>query len=156
MTMRRSPSSLLRALRRDESGASIVEMGFLLPILAVMVAAIIDLSMGISERFSLQQAINRSLEMVQANRPTITLPNSSAVDYTFLRQEVATAAKVPVGNVALTRWLECSGSERPFEGSCLASEDTARYLRLRVTKNFVGKLYVKTVPLEATGAVRIQ
>ena len=154
--MRRSPSSLLRALRRDQRGATVAEMGFLLPILAVMVAGIIDLSAGISERFSLQQAINRSLEMVQANRPTITLPNSSTVDYTFLRQEVATAAKVPVASVTLTQWLECNGAERPFDGSCLASEDTARYLRLRVNKNFVGKLYVKTVPLEATGAVRIQ
>jgi Flp pilus assembly protein TadG len=151
------PASLLRALRRDEQGTTLVEMGFLLPILAVMIAGIIDLSMGISARFSLQQSVTRSLEMIQANRPSITNMQSNTVNYDFLKQEVAAAAGVGVDKVTLNQWLECSGvRQSSYTGTCAATQDTARYIELVVTKNYVGKLYVKTVPLRATAAVRVQ
>jgi Flp pilus assembly protein TadG len=160
VTVRRNACSIrraLRRLRRDESGASLVEMGFLLPILAVMIAGIIDLSMGISERFSLQQSLNRSLEIVQANRPSITNMQNNTVNFDYLRQEVATVAGVTLDKVTLNQWLECNGVRQgSYNGVCLANQDIARYVELTVTKNYVGKLYVKTVPLRASAAVRVQ
>ena len=147
---------LLLCLRRDERGVSAVEFAFLAPILATLILGIIDLSTGLSHRFTLQKAVNRSLEMVQANR-VATGPQGGTPNYDFLKQEVATAADVPLGNVTLTKWRECNGvPQSSYEGSCADDVDMARYLQLMVTKDFSGKLYLKPVVLRASSAVRVQ
>lgn len=145
-----------RPLLADERGVSMIEFGFMAPLLALLVAGIVDLSMGLSHRFSLQQALNRSLEMVQANRPDMG-SEESAPDYEYLRQEAATAAGVSLDKVTMNRWLECNGVKQPqFTGTCAQDQELARYVELQVVKNFEGKMYVKTVPVTATAAVRVQ
>ena len=156
MTAIRSLLLCARSVSRDERGVTFVEFGFLAPILAVLVAGIVDLSMGMSHRFSLQQAVNRSLEAVQANRPQM---NSEAndVDYTYLATETATAAGVPVSKVTLTKWRECNGvKQSTYTGFCPDGVELARYVQVSVTKDFTGRMYVKTVPVVATAAVRVQ
>jgi hypothetical protein len=118
-----------------------------------MILGIIDLSTGLSQRFSLQQAVNRSLEIVQANRVAANAQGTQ--DYSFLKTEVTTA--VPSATVTLTQWLECDGAKQAsYTGTCGAGEDTARYLELRATRDFRGKIYLKPVTLVATSAVRVQ
>jgi Flp pilus assembly protein TadG len=147
--------ALVRSLAGDERGVSMVEFAFLLPLLALLVAGIIDLSQGFSHRFALQQALNRSLEIVQANRPD-TDSEGSDVDYAYLVTEAATAAGVTPDKVTLTRWRECDGARQPYIGQCAPGVEMARYVELQVRKDFVGKLYLKTVPVTATAAVRVQ
>jgi Flp pilus assembly protein TadG len=146
-----------RSVSRDERGVTFVEFAFLAPILAVLVAGIVDLSMGMSHRFSLQQAVNRSLEVVQANRPHM---NSEAtdIDYTYLATEAAAAAGVTVDKVTLTKWRECNGvKQATYTGFCPDGVELARYVRVSVTKNFTGRMYIKTAtPVVATAAVRVQ
>ena len=144
-------------LVRDERGVSMIEFGIIAPFMALLIGGIVDLSMGLSQRFSMQQALNRSLEMVQANRPHAEA-DESEIDYDFLVREAATAADVPVNKVTLNQWLECNGARQAsFSGSCADGTDTARYLELRVVKDFTGRMFVKTtVPITATAAVRIQ
>lgn len=147
---------ILRRLNDDERGVSMVEFGFVAPVLALMVAGIVDLSMGLSHRFGLQQAVNRSLEMVQANRVQGNA-TSTGPDYSVLVRETAAAAGVTEDKVTMTRWLECDGVKQgSFDGSCAATADAARYVELRVVKDFVGRMFVKTVPVTVAGAVRIQ
>ena len=156
MTAIRSLLLCARSVSRDERGVTFVEFGFLAPILAVLVAGIVDLSMGLSHRFSLQQAVNRSLEVVQANRPQMS-SDESDVDYTYLATETATAAGVPASKVTLTKWCECDGvKQSSYTGSCTDGAELARYVQIRVTKDFSGKMLVKTVPVVATAAVRVQ
>jgi Flp pilus assembly protein TadG len=144
------------ALRRDERGVSVIEMGFLAPLLALFAIGIIDLGRGLSERFSLQQAVNRSLELVQA-RPGRGGAEATDVDYSYVRTEAATAAGVPESQVTLTRWRECNGeTASTYTGTCGVGEDQARYLRVRIEKNFVGEFYFNTIPMAASGALRIQ
>lgn len=143
----------LLCLRRDERGVSAIEFAFLVPILATLILGIIDLSTGLQHRFTLQQAVTRSLEIVQANR--VSANSSGTPDYEFLRQEVATAANVPLGNVTLNQFRECNGA-RATALPCAANVDTARYLELTVTKDFRGKMYLKPIVLRASSAVRIQ
>ena len=151
MTMLR----LLQSLRRDERGVSAIEFAFLIPILATLILGIIDLSSGLQQRFTLQQAVNRSFEIVQANR--VAANSSGTPDYEFLRQEVATAANVPVGNVTLNRFRECNGARQAvFTDSCDDGVDMARYLELIVTKDFRGKMYLKPIVLRASATVRVQ
>jgi Flp pilus assembly protein TadG len=143
-------------IAQDRRGVSMIEFGLLAPVLAVLVGAIIDLSMGLSHVFTLQQSLNRSLEIVQANRPQKTA-QASDVDFSYLTREVAQAAGVPESKVGLTRWLECDGvKQSDYNGSCAVGADMARYIDLKVTKDYVGKMYMKTFPVTATAAVRIQ
>jgi Flp pilus assembly pilin Flp len=146
----------LRALARDERGTSLIEFGFLAPFLALLTMGIIDLSRGLADRFALQQAVNRSLELVQA-RPAVAGAQATDVDYSFVRTEAASAAGVPASQVVLTRWLECDGVEQPsVTGTCPDGDATARYLRVHISKDFHGDFYYDTIHLHASGALRTQ
>jgi Flp pilus assembly protein TadG len=146
----------LPSLARDERGTSLIEFGFLAPFLAMLAMGVIDLSRGLAERFALQQAVNRSLELVQA-RPAVAGATATDLDYSFVKTEAASAAGVPVSQVTLTRWLECNGVEQAsVTGSCAGTADTARYLRVHITKNFQGDFYFRTIPMTASGALRTQ
>jgi Flp pilus assembly protein TadG len=146
----------LRALARDERGTSLIEFGFLVPFLALLTMGIIDLSRGLAERFAIQQAVNRGLELVQA-RPAVAGATGSDVDYSYVKTEVATAAVVPQSQVTLTQWLECNGNNAgDVNGTCPDGQDMARYLRVRVTKDFKGEFYYDTIPMAASGTLRTQ
>jgi Flp pilus assembly protein TadG len=146
----------LRSLARDERGTSLIEFGFLAPFLALLTMGVIDLSRGLADRFALQQAVNRSLELVQA-RPAVAGDDATDVDYSFVRTEAASAAGVPASQVILTRWLECDGVEQPsVTGTCADGEDVARYLRVHISKDFHGDFYYDTIHLHASGALRTQ
>lgn len=148
--------TLLPRLALDERGTSLIEFGFMAPLLAVLAMGVVDLSRGLAERFALQQAVNRSLELVQA-RPAVAGAEATDLDYSYVQTEAATAAGVPESQVTLTRWLECDGEEQAsVTGTCADGEDTARYLRVRITKNFEGDFYFQTIAMSATGALRTQ
>lgn len=149
----------LRALARDERGVSIVEMALLAPILAAFTVGIGDLGRGFAERFALQQAIHRTLEMAH---------QAGAVDgeYDYLIAQAAEAAAVPVDDVSLDEWLECDGTRQPaFDGTCPTGQQIARYIELRIdcTYNpmFSGLPFVNrnpdgSVPMSAEASLRIQ
>lgn len=146
----------LLTLARDQRGTSLIEFGFLAPFLALLTMGVIDLSRGLAERFALQQAVNRGLELVQA-RPAVASAKSNDVDYSFVKTEVARAAGVAGTQVTLTRWLECNGgAPKDVNASCAANEDSARYLKVRVTKNFTGEFYYESIPMAASGTLRTQ
>jgi Flp pilus assembly protein TadG len=143
-------------LARDERGTSLIEFGFVAPFLALLTMGIIDLSRGLAERFAIQQAVSRSLELVQA-RPVVASATASDVDYSFVKTEAAAAAGVPESQVTLTRWLECNGTDKgDVNGTCATGQDSARYLRVRVTKDFQGDFYFATIPMSASGTLRTQ
>jgi Flp pilus assembly protein TadG len=145
----------LRSLARDERGTSLIEFGFLVPFLALLTMGVIDLSQGLAERFAIQQAVAQGLELVQA-RPAVADAESGDVDYSFVKNKVAAVAGVPANQVTLTRWLECNGTQKTVNSSCAEGEVVARYLKVRVTKNFNGDFYYKTIPMAASGTLRTQ
>lgn len=147
---------LLPALARDERGTSLIEFGFLAPFLALLTMGVIDLSRGLAERFALQQAVNMGLELVQA-KPAVADAKTNDVNYDFVKDEVVAQTGVAPAQVTLDRWLECDGGDpKLITETCTGTEDVARYLRVRVTKNFTGEFYYKTIPMAASGTVRIQ
>jgi Flp pilus assembly protein TadG len=146
----------IMTLARDERGTSLIEFGFLAPFLALLTMGVIDLSRGLAERFAIQQAVNRGLELVQA-RPAVADANSGDVDYSFVKTEVAAAAGVPESKVTLTRWLECDGGDpKDVNTTCAGGQAVARYIKVRVTKNFTGQFYYDTIPMAASGTLRTQ
>lgn len=147
---------MLTTLARDERGTSLIEFGFLVPFLALLTMGVIDLSRGLAERFALQQAVNQGLELVQA-RPAVADAGSNDVNYDFVKNHIVAVTGVPPAQVTLTRWLECDGADKgDVNGTCTGTEDSARYLRVRVTKNFVGEFYFDNIPMAATGTLRTQ
>lgn len=158
-------SSTLRRFRRlalDSRGTSIIEMGFLAPILATLMMGIADLGMGFSAKFALEQAAQRTLEK--------TRTHGSGTDYTYLRQEAATAANVPIGNVTVDPWLECDNvRQASFGGACTGTQTMARYVQITITssydtlfpygplaKAFATRYANGVLPISADAAVRVQ
>ena len=144
-----------RRLARDDRGTSLIEFGMLAPFLAFLTMGVIDLSRGLADRFALQQAVNRSLELAQA-RPAVAGAKATDVSYDFVKDEAVRAAGTG-STVTLTRWLECNGVEQPsVTGTCPDGQDVARYLRIRIAKDFHGEFYYGTIHLHASGALRTQ
>lgn len=140
----------------NERGASMVEFAVAAPVLAFLLAGISDFAQAVSGKFSVKQAVNRSLELVQASPPQ-SHARSSQVDYSHVAEEAAAAAAVPISAVTLTLWLQCDGERQAdYHGSCQPGQDTARYLHLRIVKDWAGGLFVDSYQLVASGAVRIQ
>jgi Flp pilus assembly protein TadG len=144
----------LPRLALDERGTALIEFGFLAPFLALLTLGVIDLSYGLAARFQLQQAVSLSLELVQS-QPRTADPETGLVDYTF----VETQAKAAAGTDAIVKmdvWLECNETEKKYNESCAAGEDTARYLRVKISRDFHGDFYFDTIPMSAAGTLRIQ
>lgn len=149
-----------KPLRRDERGASMVEFALFVPILAVMVMGITDVSMGYSRKLTLEQAAYRALERVAVG--------SVQSDYSYLRAEAAAAAGVPVANVTVDNWLECDGvRQTSFNGVCPETQMVSRYVRVAITATYTPSFNYGplargfagangTVPISASASLRIQ
>lgn len=150
--------SRLRALQRDERGLSLVEFAAIAPFLGVLTVAMADLGRGYAERFSLQQAVNRTLELAHQG--------TKLNDYSFLIAEAMSAADVPATSVTLTQWLECDGGTAlAFTATCSGTQQTARYVKLTVVKSFKPLFTTRgypnvqtdgTVQLSANASLRVQ
>ncbi len=53
---------------RDERGTSIIEMALAAPLLATFLIGMVDLSRAYSAKLQVEQAAQRTIEMVQRNR----------------------------------------------------------------------------------------
>jgi Flp pilus assembly pilin Flp len=150
-------------LARDERGATIIEFGLLAPVLALFVMGIIDVSRGLSERFTLQQAVNRSLELVQSRNaaPAVQEAGDTPEDAYQFAVDEAEAAAGPGAVVIPVLWRECDGVEtEPFEENCPDNadgtpQDTARYLKIHISKTFQGEYFLGATRMVASGSVRV-
>ena len=141
---------LMRNCLKDERGVSLIEFALIAPFLGILTVGMADLGMGYAHRFKVQQAVNRTLELAQLG--------ATQADYSYLRDEAAAAAQVPVGQVTLTQWLECnSGTARPFADSCNSGEEVDRYIRLTVVSYFDPMFSTAGYPnVQADGTVRLE
>ena len=144
---------LARSLLREEKGASLVEFTMIAPFLGLLTVAIADYSRGFSERFSLENAAHRTLERAGVG--------ATKDDYSFLRQEGANAAGVPIENVTLDNWLECAGTRMPnYTDPCETGQQAARYIYIKIEKTYQLSMSLpgqsSTMRLSGDAAVRVQ
>lgn len=154
----RGPAAILRALGGDRRGVSVVEFAFVAPVVVLFIVGIIDAARGISAKLSLDQAVYRGLEKAQVG--------TVQSDFSFVQAEVASAASISTTAVTVTKWLECDGTETPWDTGCQANQQTARYVKVVATKGFqpsfaYGKMFLKaasngTVTLTSEGSLRMQ
>jgi Flp pilus assembly protein TadG len=157
----------IKSLVRDERGASLIEFGFLAPVLALMAMGISDLSRALSDRFSIQAAVNRSIELLQAHPVSIsgsatsTTGSTSCGNYCFVKTEAQNAAGSGA-TVTLTTWHQCITSADAivmvdFYTDCSSGQtDQGRYVRVKVDKTFTGGFYFHTIAMSTSNAVRVQ
>lgn len=147
----------LRSLRRDQKGASVIELGLFAPILAGMLVGITDMSMGYARKLAVEQATFRALEQAQLG--------TVQSDYTSVRAEAAAAAGVPLSQVTLDTWRECNRTRQTaFEGTCNTGEELSRYVRVTINTSYTpqfdyGPLVTNsdgTIPIVAQSTLRVQ
>jgi Flp pilus assembly protein TadG len=144
-------------LAKQDRAIAAVELGIAAPVILLLFVGISDLSRGYSERFELQQAANRTLELAHLGTTT--------GNYNFLAAEAATAAGVPQSSVTLESWLECDGTRSAnYTDTCGDGQQIARYITLTIRSRFqptfgmefLGAEPDGTVPLTATASLRVQ
>lgn len=127
---------LARTLLRDERGASVIEMGLLLPVLSTVVVGVTDISRAYSQKLILEQAAYRAIEKVQQYQSTEST-------YDTLKNEVTAASTsagftdVTTSNVTVDYWLECNGTRQStYDTTCSAGQTYARWISVDVTHKF--------------------
>ncbi|HKX92654.1 MAG TPA: TadE/TadG family type IV pilus assembly protein [Sphingomicrobium sp.] len=127
---------LVKSLARDDSGASIIEMGLMLPILASLLIGMIDISRAYSSKLQLSQAAYRAVEKVQQY-------NTSSDTYNTLKAEAGSAARaagftsVTDNDVTIDYWLECNGARAAdYNTPCPNGQAYARWVTVDVTAKF--------------------
>lgn len=149
---------ILQKLARDESGASILEMGLTAPFLGALLIGMIDLSNGYSQKLQLEQAAQRSIEKVMQGSKTTTM-------YNTLKAEAAATAGVPQTAVTVDYWLECNGTRQSvYESNCTSGQTYMRYIEVEIQKQYtpifpamlIGGNNDGTFTLNGTAGIRVQ
>jgi Flp pilus assembly protein TadG len=134
---------ILRRLRRDRRGASIIELALALPFLSVMLVGLVDVASCYSAQMSIQQAAARSLERVQVG--------GSSGDFEFVRTEAATAAGVPLSQVTVETWLECDNVRQGASvTTCTDTQVASKYVKVSITSSYAP--YFAYSPLGTRGS----
>lgn len=121
----------LHSLFAETKGSTVVEMGLAAPFLATLLIGMVDVSRAYSSKLQLEQASQRTIEMVMQQK-------NVASDYNaVLKAEGAAAAGVAESAVTPDFWLECDGvRQSDWNGSCAAGQVYARYVRVEIAKGF--------------------
>ena len=126
----------IKSLASDESGASLIEMGLALPILASLLIGMVDISRAYSAKLQLEQAAYRAIEKVQQY-------NTTSSTYNTLKSEAASAAtaagfqNVTDSNVTIDFWLECNGTRAAdYNSVCPANQTYARWVTVDINASF--------------------
>jgi Flp pilus assembly protein TadG len=144
--------SRLHSLRSDERGISLLEFAAIAPLLGLLIVAVADIGRGYTERFALQQAANRTLELAHSG--------TKKDDYSYLTTEAQAAAGADA-TVTLTQWLECTQANgtrttKAIAGTCSTGEEMGRYVTLQITRPFVPVFTSAGYPKEADGTIKLK
>lgn len=117
---------LMRRLVSDQTGAGILELALVLPVLLVLLVGAIDLSLFISAKLDLEQAAQRTTDLALSQRPLTS-------DGTYLKTEAATASGESAENITVSIYLECGGvREATFNTICPGGQSQARYVDVSI------------------------
>lgn len=149
-------------LFNDENGTSVIELAILSPFAAILLLGMVDTSFAFTQKLKTEQAAQRAVEKA-------TSYNNAGSDYSGLDDEAAIDAGVPLGNVTLDKWLECSGTRQPsFNGLCGNNELITRHIAITITDTYaplfgygplgqlVGADLHGSIPYSVDAQVRIQ
>jgi Flp pilus assembly pilin Flp len=165
-----SPAAAIRRSRllTDESGVSVIELGFLIPILAFMMLGMVDVANGYTHKMAVENAVARAMEKVAVS----TVQD----DYTYLKAEITAALpSVTASTVTVDAYSMCDTTKQAtFKSECGfrsdgTPEEISRYVRVKVDDRwkpmfnygFAGKSIYNTgtdgmVPVTVETQLRVQ
>lgn len=127
---------LFRRLGDDERGASLIEMGLMLPVLGSLLIGFVDVSRAYSAKLQLEQAAYRAVEKVQQY-------NTTSSTYGTLKTEAASAANasgfsgVVDNDVTIDFWLECNGTRQTdYNTQCTGGQTYARWVTVDIQAKY--------------------
>lgn len=150
----------VRSLGRDERGNSLIEMALIAPVLAALLVGSVDISRGVSAKLQVEQAAQRSIELVQRSEYKTTDKATYEAD--------AQAAAGTGSTATLTAWLECNGNGVKLNidtATCADTDALAKYVQMSVQKPFTPVFSTRlfpgantngTVTVHATAGVRVR
>lgn len=114
----------------DSRGNSLIELALAAPLLTALLVGTVDISRAVSSKLQIEQAAQRSIELVQRS-------NFQDSDKTTIQSDAASAAGVPTSNVTVDDWLECDGARQSsFDGACTDTQISAKYVQVTIQKSF--------------------
>lgn len=122
-------SRFARQICRETRGSAVIELSFILPIILLMFAGMIDLTRVAIARLDMEQAAQRTTDFALAKLPR----DASA---TYLQTEAASAAGVATSAVTAEFFLECNGARQSeFTGSCASGQVTGRFASVSIRRD---------------------
>ena len=145
----------IRSLIRDESGASIVEMGLAAPLLATFLLGMVDLAGAYSAKLQVEQAAQRSIELIQRQ-------GYNTGQAATLKAEAETAAGA--GSTAtVDAWLECNGERQTNITDVCTTLPVSRHVSVSIVKPYRPYMKIRwggnpdgTYTIHGKAGIRIQ
>lgn len=170
----------LQRLAREESGAAVIELAFIAPVLATLIIGVTDVSIAYGRRLELEQAVQRSIEKVMQTTGDTTVAgtikkeavcqiNGTKADGT------CAAGRLSEAQVTVTYRLECVAAGVVAQTktatdatafdllTCDPGQSEARYILANATDTYTPmfKIHFGTAAdgkyhLSASAGVRVQ
>ena len=149
---------ILHKIRRDERGASIIEMALVAPFLATLTIGMVDLSRAYSEKLFVEQAAQRAVERAMQG-----MQGDESTDiFEGLQAEAAETADVDADDVTVRYWLECNGVEQnaseatmadDYEKVCPDGQYYSRHISVSIEKTYTPMFSTKWLGANADGTL---
>ena len=151
---------LLRSLRRDNSGAVLIEFAFVSPILALMAVGAIDMSNAFGKKLQLEQAAQRSIEKVMQTTGELTVEQTIAAEavcqYNGTNENgTCKTAPITTANVTVTHRLECNGTVTT-DPDCASGQTESRWIQVVVRDNYQPMFALHFAGLNQDGTYHLQ
>ena len=151
---------LLKSLRRDNSGAVLIEFAFVAPVLALISVGAIDMSNAFGKKLMLEQAAQRSIEKVMQTTGELTVEQTIAAEAVCqyngtLPNGNCKTAPITTANVTVTHRLECNGAVTT-DPDCATGQTESRWIQVVVRDNYQPMFALHFAGLNEDGTYHLQ
>lgn len=123
----------LKSWLRDERGTAAIELAFIMPILALLMVGVADLTLAFNDKLVLEQAVQRSIERVMQTTTDATVEEN-------IKEEVREGAGVTDDQIDVTYTLYCANAgtyvQTTWTATCPTGQVHVRYLQVSATDTY--------------------
>lgn len=147
-------------LIRDRSGAAMIELAFVAPVIALMTVGVVDLSNGFGTKLRVEQAAQRSIEKVMQTTGVLTVENTIAAEavcqYNGTNADGSCkTAPLTTADVVVTHRLECDNVVSAA-ADCLSTQKESRWIQVTVSTTYTPMFPLHFSGIDANGKYNIQ
>jgi len=149
----------LQSLRRDKSGAVIIEFAFVAPVLALLAIGTVDMSNAFDRKLRLEQAAQRSVEKIMQTTGVLTvedtIANEAVCQYNGTNDDGSCkTSPITTANVTVAHRLECDGTVTT-DPDCAQGQTESRWIQVTIWDDYQPMFPIHFGSLE-NGKYRVQ